>query len=119
MRFDDTIFALASAPGKAAVAVVRVSGDGAAGAVRSLTGDALPAPRQAALRRLVEKETGEEIDRALVLWFPGPNSFSGEDMAEFHLHGGRATLSALMAALGGMAGFRPAEAGEFSRRAFE
>jgi tRNA modification GTPase len=119
MRFDDTIFALASAPGKAAVAVVRVSGDGAAEAVRSLTGDALPAPRQAALRRLVEKETGEEIDHALVLWFPGPNSFSGEDMAEFHLHGGRATLSALMAALGGMAGFRPAEAGEFSRRAFE
>ena len=88
MRFDDTIFALATAPGKAAVAIVRVS-------------------------------SGDEIDRALVLWFPGPNSYSGEDVAEFHLHGGRAVVSALLDALGGMAGFRPAEAGEFSRRAFE
>ena len=119
MRFDDTIFALATAPGKAAVAIVRVSGGGAAEAVCRLSGEALPAPRQAAVRCLRQPESGDEIDRALVLWFPGPNSYSGEDVAEFHLHGGRAVVSALLDALGGMAGFRPAEAGEFSRRAFE
>ncbi len=119
MRFDDTIFALASAPGKAAVAIVRISGAGAAEAVRRLTGEALPAPRKAVLRRLREPEGGDEIDRALVLWFPAPQSYSGEDVAEFHLHGGRAIVSALIQALGAMAGFRPAEAGEFSRRAFE
>ncbi len=119
MRFDDTIFALATAPGKAAVAIVRVSGGGAAAAVRRLSGEALPAARQAALRRLRQPDSGDEIDRALVLWFPGPDSYSGEDVAEFHLHGGRAVVSALLDTLGGMAGFRPAEAGEFSRRAFE
>jgi len=119
MRFDDTIFALASAPGKSAVAIVRLSGAAAADAVRDLTGGAVPAPRQAALRRLIDPATGDEIDRALVLWFPGPASYTGEDVAEFHIHGGRAVLSAVLRAMGAMAGFRPAEAGEFSRRAFE
>jgi tRNA modification GTPase len=120
MRFDDTIFAPASAPGKAAVAIVRVSGREAGAALTRLTGDApLPEARRAVLRRLTDPESGAEIDRALVLWFPAPASFSGEDMIELHLHGGRAVLAALLAALGAMKGLRPAEAGEFSRRAFE
>ena len=112
----DTIFAAASAPGRAGVAVVRVSGPGAGGALESLTGQPLPGPRQAVLRRLAWE--GEEIDRALVLWFPVPASFTGEDVAEFHIHGGRAAREGLFAALAAL-GLRPAEAGEFSRRAVE
>ncbi len=120
MRFDDTIFAPASAAGKAAVAILRVSGGEAGAALGRLTGDApLPEPRRATLRAIREPESGREIDRAMVLWFPGPASYTGEDVAEFHVHGGRAVVAALMAALGAMAGVRPAEAGEFSRRAFE
>ena len=119
MRFDDTIFALASAPGKAAVAIVRVSGKGAAEAVRELSEGDLPAPRQAVLRKFVDPSTGAEIDRALVLWFPGPASYCGEDMAEFHLHGGRAVIAAMLRVLGDRDGLRPAEAGAVSRRAFE
>ena len=119
MRFDDTIFALASAPGKAAVAMVRLSGPAAGMALCRLTGGDLPPPRQAMLCRLADPESGDEIDRVLVLWFPAPASYTGEDVAEFHVHGGRAVTAALLAALGAMAELRPAEAGEFSRRAFE
>ena len=123
MRFDDTIFALASAPGKSAVAIVRLSGGAAGEAVCRLTGGALPPPRQAELRRLADPHAdphcGAEIDRALVLWFPGPASYTGEDVAEFHVHGGRAVVAALLSALAAIDGLRPAEAGEFSRRAFE
>jgi tRNA modification GTPase len=111
----DTIYALSSAPGRGGVAVVRVSGPLAAAAVTSLAGP-LPAPRDAALRRLVH--AGVEIDRALLLWFPAPASFTGEDVAEFHVHGGRAVREALFAALAAL-GLRPAEPGEFSRRAVE
>ena len=119
MRFDDTIFALASAPGKSAVALVRVSGRAAGAAVRRLTDAPLPPPRRAELRRLADPGTGEEIDRALVLWFPGPASYTGEDVAELHVHGGRAVIAALFSAMAAMQELRPAEAGEFSRRAFE
>ena len=119
MRFDDTIFALASAPGKSAVAIVRLSGGAAGEAVCRLTDGALPSPRQAELRRLADPQSGAEIDRALVLWFPGPASYTGEDVAEFHVHGGRAVIAALLSALAAIDGLRPAEAGEFSRRAFE
>ena len=86
------IFALASAPGRAGVGVVRLSGPGAGEIARALAGR-LPPPRQAVLRRLVHQ--GREIDHALLLWFPGPGSFTGEDVAEFHLHGGRAVREAL------------------------
>lgn len=110
-----TIFALASAPGRAGVAVVRLSGPDTATAVAVLAGP-LPGPRQAVLRRLTYK--GAEIDRALLLWFPGPASFTGEDVAEFHIHGGRAVREALFAALTEL-GLRLAEPGEFSRRAVE
>ena len=110
-----SIFALASHPGRAGVAVVRVSGSVAGDCVRALAG-ALPPPRQAVLRRLAYQ--GVEIDQALLLWFPAPHSFTGEDVAEFHIHGGRAIREALFAALS-VLGLRPAEPGEFSRRAVE
>ena len=112
---DSSIFALASHPGRAGVAVVRVSGPLAGESVQALAG-ALPQPRQAVLRRLAHQ--GAEIDQALLLWFPAPHSFTGEDVAEFHLHGGRAIREALFAALAAL-GLRPAEPGEFSRRAVE
>ena len=119
MRFDDTIFALASAPGKAAVAMVRVSGPAAGAALCRLTDGKLPPPRHAELCRLADPKSGDEIDRVLVLWFPAPASYTGEDVVEFHVHGGRAVTAALLAALGALEGLRPAEAGEFSRRSFE
>ncbi|TGY89010.1 tRNA uridine-5-carboxymethylaminomethyl(34) synthesis GTPase MnmE [Marinicauda algicola] len=112
----DTIFALASAPGRAGVAVLRVSGPRAAAILGSLAGG-LPEPRRAALRALRGADGGV-IDRGLVLWFPGPASFTGEDCAEFHVHGGPAVIAAMADALS-VAGARPAEAGEFTRRAFE
>jgi len=110
-----TIFALSSGRPPAAIAVVRVSGPRAAEAITALGGK-LPEPRRAALRRL--RHEGALIDEALVLWFPGPNTETAEDMAELHLHGGRAVVAAVLAALGQLESFRPAEAGEFTRRAF-
>ena len=112
---NSTIFALSSAPGRAGVAVVRVSGPLAGPALTGLAGP-LPAPRQAVLRRLAFD--GAQIDRALVLWFAGPVSFTGEDLAELHIHGGRAVREAVFSALLQL-GLRPAEPGEFSRRAVE
>ena len=112
---NSSIFALASAPGRAGVAVVRVSGPLAGACIQALAGP-VPTPRRAVLRRLVHR--GSEIDRALLLWFAGPHSFTGEDVVEFHIHGGRAVREALFAALSDL-GLRPAEPGEFSRRAVE
>ena len=109
------IFALASAAGRAGVAVVRLSGPDAGAIAQALAGP-LPPPRQAVLRRLGHE--GREIDHALLLWFPAPGSFTGEDVAEFHIHGGRAVREALFSALSAL-GARPAEPGEFSRRAVE
>ncbi len=114
-----TIFALSSGAGRAGVAVVRLSGPGTAGALEALTGGKLLAPRRASLRLITDPKTGEAIDRALVLWLPGPGSFTGEDMAEVHCHGGRAVVDALLSALSAQPGLRPAEAGEFTRRAFD
>ncbi|MFN0114846.1 MAG: tRNA uridine-5-carboxymethylaminomethyl(34) synthesis GTPase MnmE [Paracoccaceae bacterium] len=112
----DTIFALASARGKAGVAVVRLSGPGAWRAVRTLAGT-LPEPRRAALRRL--RRDGEVLDDALVIAFAQGASFTGEEAAELHLHGSVATVGAVLSALGRIAGLRVAEPGEFTRRAFE
>lgn len=111
-----TIFAPATAPGRAGVAILRVSGPGAASAITALAGR-LPPPRRASRARLRHPATGDLLDDALVLWFPGPASFTGEDVAEFHIHGGRALKEAVMAALGGLPDLRLAEAGEFTRRA--
>lgn len=113
---QDTIFAKASGSGQAAVAVLRLSGPGSAAAIVRLAGH-LPAPRRATLRRLRCPLSGEALDQALVLWFPGPASYTGEDAAEFHLHGGVAILVGVSEALVAL-GCRPAEPGEFTRRAF-
>lgn len=113
----DTIFALATAQGKAGVAVVRVSGPAALDGVAALSGT-LPAPRRATLRRIKDAD-GSEIDRALVLIFPAPHSFTGEDVAELHLHGSVAVVSAVLRRLSGLPGFRMAGAGEFTRRALD
>jgi tRNA modification GTPase len=111
-----TIFAPASGSGKAAVAVVRISGPASGAVLRAFAGT-LPAPRRASLRILRDPATGEKLDRALVFWFPAPASFTGEDAAELHLHGGRAVRAATLAALSRTADCRLAEPGEFTRRA--
>ena len=115
----DTIFALSSAPGRAGVALVRISGPAAFAAVSALTGKSAPAARRAVLRRLRDPQSGVELDQAIVVAFPAPHSFTGEDVVELHLHGGRAVLRAVVGALAAQSGLRPAEAGEFTRRAFE
>ncbi len=112
-----TIFAPATAEGRAAIAVIRVSGPQSSDALVALAGP-LPAPRHAALRTLRDPATRDPLDQALVLWFPAPASETGEDMAEFHVHGSRAVLAAVQHALGRLPGLRPAEPGEFARRAF-
>ena len=114
---QQTIFALSSGRPPSAIAVVRLSGPQAAAAVTALAGK-LPVPRMAT--RVLLRDVGQwPIDDAIVLWFPAPASATGEDVAEFHVHGGRAVLAALFAALAGFENVRPAEPGEFTRRAFE
>jgi tRNA modification GTPase len=112
-----TIFALSSGRPPAAIAVVRVCGPKAGPALEKLIGR-VPQPRQAALARVRDPANGEIIDEALALWFPGPHSETGEDMAELQLHGGHAVIAAVLDALGTIEGCRLAEAGEFTRRAF-
>lgn len=115
-RTMDTIFALSSGSPPAGVGVVRVSGPAAGASIRALAGADL-APRRASLRRLRDS-AGSVLDEALVLWFPGPGSATGEDLAEFHLHGGRAVVAAVEGALAQLPGMRRAEPGEFTRRSF-
>ena len=114
----DTIFALSSGRPPAAVAVIRISGPRASSALERLIGR-VPAARRASLARLRHPATGDLIDEGLALWFPGPNSETGEDIVELQVHGGRAVIAAVLSALGELAGLRHAEAGEFTRRAFE
>jgi tRNA modification GTPase len=112
----DTIFALASGAGRGAIAVLRMSGAASRSILTTLAGSQ-PKPRQASLRRLRAAPDDDVLDQALVLWFPGPASYTGEDSAEFHLHGGPAVIAAAAGALSAL-GARPAEPGEFTRRAF-
>jgi tRNA modification GTPase len=114
---DDTIYALATGGGRAGLAVVRISGPQAGAALGRLIGRGLPPPRRAT--RVMIGDQGHIIDDGLALWFPGPASFTGEDVAELHLHGGRAVSAAVLAALGSQPGLRLADPGEFTRRAFE
>jgi len=116
MPGTETIFALSSGGLPSGVAIIRISGPAAGHAVEMACGR-IPTPRRAVLAS-IRNRNGEEIDKGLVLFFPGPNSFTGEDCAELHIHGGRATVGATLDTLAGMEGLRPAEAGEFSRRAF-
>ncbi len=117
MRSADTIFALSSGAPPAAIAIIRISGTEAFAAVEHMAGE-LPLPRNASLRTLRDPESRETLDNALVLLFPGPNSATGENLAELHLHGGRAVVRAVERTLGAIPGLRQAEAGEFTRRAF-
>lgn len=112
-----TIFALSSGAPPAGIAVIRVSGPQAGHVLRTLAGG-LPEPRYASVRTLRD-QAGSALDRALVLWFPAPATVTGEDLAELHLHGGRAVVAAVLACLAAIKGCRPALAGEFTRRAFE
>ena len=114
----DTIFAPSSGSGKAGVTVLRISGPNSGYALESLCG-ALPVPRKAVLRKLRSPVDGDLLDQALVLWFPGPGSFTGEDVVELHVHGGLAVVDAVVGALSGLDGLRLAQSGEFTRRAFE
>ena len=113
---EDTIFAMATPPGRSAVAVCRISGSRTRDTVARLAGN-VPAPRHAALSRIVHPDSGETIDDGLVLFFPAPRSYTGEDCAELQVHGGTAVSRALIDALGSL-GLRPADPGEFTRRAF-
>jgi tRNA modification GTPase len=113
-----TIFALSSGRPPAAIAVVRMSGPHAGAALEKLIGR-VPEPRKAALARVRDPASGEVIDEALALWFPAPRSETGEDVAELQLHGGQAVIAGVLDVLATIDGCRPAEAGEFTRRAFE
>ena len=112
-----TIYAFATAPGRAGVALLRLSGPQAGAALRALAGR-LPTPRRALVTRFSDPRSGELIDRGIALFFPAPRSLTGEEVAELHVHGGRAVAAALLDALAAQPGLRPAEPGEFSRRAF-
>ena len=111
----DTVFALASGAGRAAIAIIRISGPDSAAALTALCGT-LPLPRRAVVRALRDPD-GDLLDRAMVLWLPGPQSYTGEDSAELHVHAGRAVIDAVADTLAAL-GLRPAEPGEFTRRAF-
>jgi tRNA modification GTPase len=115
---SDTIYALSSGALPSGVAVIRLSGPAAMQALERLAGSPIPEPRRAALRT-VRNLSGDTLDEALVFAFPGPNSFTGEDCVEIHLHGSRAVVSAVFGELSGMAGLRAADAGEFSKRAYD
>jgi tRNA modification GTPase len=118
MRARDTIFALSSGRPPAAIAVVRICGPSARSALEKLVGR-VPQPRQATLTRVRDPASGEVIDEALALWFPGPYSETGDDMAELQVHGGNAVVAAILGVLARVEGCRLAEAGEFTRRAFK
>ncbi|ORX89997.1 tRNA modification GTPase TrmE [Basidiobolus meristosporus CBS 931.73] len=127
-HFEDTIYALSSGRGKAGVAVIRVSGPDASKCIERLTRpfnsvkaemETLPPSRKAVFRKIIHPSTGEILDHGLVLWFPGPNSFTGEDIVELQVHGGNAVVQGILGALGKLQDYRPAEQGEFARRAFE
>src|SRR3984957_9963115 len=120
MKVTTTIFAPATAQGRAGVAVLRISGPDTREAFKLFEqGSAALNPREATLRKIYNPKTSVLIDHAIVLWFAAPNSFTGEDVLELHLHGGRAVMNATVEVLNALPGFRLAEPGEFTRRAFE
>lgn len=117
MTADDTIFALSSGQPPAAIGILRISGSSAGRALTALT-EKSPEPRVGTLCNITDMVSGELLDQALCLWFPGPNSATGEDLVEIHCHGGRAVIRAIEQALEQIDGLRRAEPGEFTRRAF-
>jgi len=114
-----TIYALSSGPGSSGIAVVRVSGEDTEKVIKVLTKEDLPTPRVATLKKLYKSDTNSLIDEGVILWFPGPNSYTGEDLAEFHIHGSRAVISSLHSAISKIKNCRLAEPGEFTKLAFQ
>ncbi|RJF93718.1 tRNA uridine-5-carboxymethylaminomethyl(34) synthesis GTPase MnmE [Sphingomonas cavernae] len=114
----DTIYALSSGQSPAAVAIIRISGPAAASTLKALAGR-VPKSRRATLQRLTDPASGDVLDHALTLWFDGPATATGEDLAELHLHGGRAVVARVLRTLAALPGLKPAEPGAFTRRAFE
>ena len=114
-----TIYALSTGPGVSGVAIIRISGPGASEAIKLLTKKDLPIPRIATLRKINDINTSEFIDEGIIIWFPGPQSYTGEDMAEIHIHGGKAIVLTLQNELSKIENFRLAEPGEFTKIAFQ
>jgi len=114
-----TIYALSSGPGISGVAVIRVSGKNTAEVIKKITGRKLPTPRVATLRKFNKNGGKELIDEGVIIWFPAPNSYTGEDMAEFHVHGSRAVINAMHSSISNIRNCRIAEPGEFTKRAFQ
>jgi len=114
-----TIYALSSGPGISGVAVIRVSGKNTAEVIKQLTRSKLPAPRVATLKKFNKNGGKELIDEGVILWFPAPNSYTGEDLAEFHVHGSRAVIKAMQSSIAKIKNCRLAEPGEFTKRAFQ
>jgi tRNA modification GTPase len=114
-----TIYALSTGPGVSGIAVIRVSGKNTSEVVKKLTGSGLPPPKVATLKKFNKNGGKELIDEGVIIWFPGPNSYTGEDLAEFHVHGSRAVIKAMHLAISKIKNCRLAEAGEFTKRAFQ
>ena len=114
-----TIFALSTGPGISGVSVIRISGQETSKVIKALTGKDLPKPRVATLRKINKINTSELIDEGLILWFPGPESYTGEDMAEIHVHGSKAVVDALHSSISDIENCRLAEPGEFTKLAFQ
>ena len=114
-----TIFALSSGPGLAGISVIRVSGLNTRKVISELTKKGLPEPRVATRRKFNKIEDNELIDEGILIWFPGPSSYTGEDMAEFHVHGSKAVVDAIHSTISKVDGCRLAEPGEFTKIAFQ
>ena len=114
-----TIYALSSGPGLSGVAVVRVSGPETKNVIEKLTKGEFPRPRIATLKKINNINTNELIDEGIIIWFPGPQSYTGEDLAEFHVHGGKAVVKALQDAISAVENCRIAEPGEFTKLALQ
>ena len=114
-----TIYALSSGPGLAGISVIRVSGPNTEVIISQLTDKKLPKPRVATRRKFIKIKDNEVIDEGILIWFPAPNSYTGEDMAEFHVHGSRAVVNAIHSLISKIDGCRLAEPGEFTKIAFQ
>ena len=114
-----TIYALSSGPGISGIAVIRISGPETSKAIELLTAKSVPKPRVATLRKISKINTSELIDEGIILWFPGPESYTGEDMAEIHVHGSKAVIDLLHASISSIKNCRLAEPGEFTKLAFQ
>ena len=114
-----TIYALSSGPGMSGVAVIRISGKDTSKVIELMTGKKVPRPRVATLRKINKINTSELIDEGIILWFPGPDSYTGEDMAEIQVHGSKAVINALHTNISNVENCRLAEPGEFTKRAFQ